>query len=158
MTQTHPRYNGRVLPAVIVRASITITDRLAGERRPTCTVVTAINDKEFGMWRAKQGFRCNGPELAECASTRASRPRALGRGLSGRIGGLLREGPVRKGPSPRRRDHPVSLGWGHEPICGSRPKPLLSPGLGCRLARTLQITFPASEVTARAQSNSFAGA
>ena len=65
------KFNGRTLPAAIIRANITITDRLAGERRPTCTVLAAINDQEFKMWRAKEGFMCKeklGGELADWRS------------------------------------------------------------------------------------------
>jgi hypothetical protein len=47
-------WNGRRLSAAVVRVSLPLVNRSAGERRSLCLVQTAVHDDEFKMWREMQ--------------------------------------------------------------------------------------------------------
>lgn len=58
-------WNGKRLPAAIVRVTVPFVNRGAGERRAVCLVQAALHDEEFGMWRQMQTFGCQEAGLVE---------------------------------------------------------------------------------------------
>jgi hypothetical protein len=58
-------WNGKRLPAAIVRVTVPFVNRAAGERRAVCLVQAALHDEEFKMWRQMQTWGCQESGLAD---------------------------------------------------------------------------------------------
>jgi hypothetical protein len=58
-------WNGKRLPAAIVRVTVPFMNRSAGQRRDVCLVQAALHDEEFKMWRGMQTFGCQESGLSQ---------------------------------------------------------------------------------------------
>lgn len=57
-------WDGREIPAAIVRATVPFVNKAEGKRRTGCVVFTALHDTEFSMWREMLSFDCDDTGLA----------------------------------------------------------------------------------------------